>query len=165
LSQLITGESEKNGRVLEFLELLLDARGDAPAIRVGLDADDRRLRLDGIGQPRLQRVDEFLEPLVKGEFWRRLFRDFSPLTAFARAQNLAFDERTVFLFEGVEFGKGLTNGQMGGITRIDPGNEWIDGVIEEFAAEPAKHKLSKAFLDDQGGRAERKVRGATGAWR
>ena len=54
-----------------------------------------------------QGVRQHLQPFVKGKFGGAILCDFAGPPAFARAEDLAFDHRTVFFLEGGQFGKRL----------------------------------------------------------
>src|SRR5262249_39371092 len=71
------------------------------------ETSDGGAEVNGIAESLAQGIGEDLQALVEGKFWGAIFGDVTAAFAFPRAENLAFDERTVFGFELSEFGEGL----------------------------------------------------------
>ena len=76
----------------------------------------------------------------------------SPPGACARApENLALDERPVFLFERVELQEGMLDGQPRRIARIHA-HQRIDRVIQKLLTQPPQNKLRDTLLTVRGDR-------------
>ncbi len=102
---------------------------------------------EGVAGELLEAIDEFLQAVFEGHLWGVLFGDLCAFLPFTGTEDLALDERAVFLFEGLEFWEGLNNGEAGGVTGVDAGDEGVYGVVEEFAADASGDELGEAFLD------------------
>ena len=66
--------------------------------------------------------------------------------AFARAENGADDEAAVTLLERVQLRKRRGYREPVRVAGVDAGHEGLDGVVEEFAAEPAAHEMRDRLL-------------------
>ncbi|MFM1942908.1 MAG: hypothetical protein RI897_1890 [Verrucomicrobiota bacterium] len=102
---------------------------------------------EGVAGELLEAIDEFLEAVFEGDLRGVLFGDFGAFFAFAGAEDLALDERAVFLFQGLEFREGVDDGEAGGVAGVDTGDEGVDGVVEKFTADAAGDELGEAFFD------------------
>jgi hypothetical protein len=147
------GGEEDSG--MELLEVVLaGAVSDEPLSGGGLKVDDGGFGVDGVQETRLEGIDEFLKSTKEREFGGGLFGDLGATTSFFGAEDLAFDEGSVFLFECVEFGEGFDDGEASGVAGVDASDEGVDGVVEEFLTESAEDKLGEVFLDMGGGWAD-----------
>src|SRR5262249_5039819 len=75
------------------------------------EAHDGRVEAYRAGQGPFEGLDEDLETVVEGDFPGVLLGFFRAPAAFAGAEELADQEGAVALFEGVELGKGVLDGE------------------------------------------------------
>jgi hypothetical protein len=87
---------------------------DLPAVGCGDELLDAVVEAEGGGELLGREVMSSWRPWTKENFGAFCL-ETSPRRRRSRApRNLAFDERPVALFEGVEFGEGLADGEAGG---------------------------------------------------
>ena len=100
----------------------------------------------GLAQPLAQSVRQHLQPFVKRELRRAVFRSFPAPFALASAEDLPLDERAITRLKLAQLRKRLLHRELVGVARIDSGDERIDGVVEKLLPKSAQNELRDAFL-------------------
>jgi hypothetical protein len=124
----------------------MPSRMDYPTV-CGLDkTSDGGLELDCVFEALAKGVRQNLKTLVKGEFRGPVLGNLTALLAFARAKDLALNERAVTFFELNQLGESLAHGEFVRVACVHAGDESINRVIEEFLPQPAHNELGDTFL-------------------
>src|SRR5439155_14724270 len=87
-----------------------------------------------------------LQAFVEVKLRSAVLGDFAASLALARAEDLAFDERTVIGFELGQLGKGLRHREFVRIARIDTRDQRINGMIEKLLTKPPHDKFGNTLL-------------------
>ncbi|MNC86440.1 hypothetical protein D3C83_21030 [compost metagenome] len=91
--------------------------------------------------PGSQRIDQRLQPVHERKARCDGFRLLRAPVFFPHATDLPLHEAAVTPLQRVQSRKGRRQRQLRGIARIDARDEWLDRIIQEFAAQAARHEL------------------------
>lgn len=52
----------------------------------------------------------------------------------------------MFAFHAPEAGEGVAGGELGGVARVNAGDEWIEAVVHQFGAEVGAHEVAEGKI-------------------
>ena len=125
---------------------VLDHR-QRPAVRRLRQFCNRGVQLYRVAKLRRQRVWQNLQSFVERKLRRAVLGHLAGFFAVARAKNLTFDERAVFVLQRLELRKRMRQGKLVWVARVNSGHERVNCLIEKFLVQPAHDELRDAFLD------------------
>src|SRR5580765_3777957 len=91
-------------------------------------------------------VGQHLQAIVERKFRGAVLGHLAALLAFARAKDLAFDERAIACFELRELWEGLSYRKLMRIACIYAGDQRVNGLIEKLLPKAALHEFGNTLF-------------------
>ncbi len=146
LGDFVGGRTEDDGGMGALFFLSVGVDGNDPTLGGWPQAGDLGVKCDGFAKLGVERVGENLEAFVEGEFFCLRPFHFGALLSFTRSKDDSAQDRAVVILKSLELGKSVTDGEVLRDSRIDAGNEGIDGVVEKFLSQSTHDKIGERLV-------------------